>query len=94
MLLVGACGEPQRLGRKGDACVRAADCIAGLVCIEAICSDDLSKIGADSTGPDGGQGDAGAANGAGNASNGSGGGSSSGGTASGGSGQGGSAGSN
>lgn len=94
-LLGGACGEPQPLGSLGDACVRAADCLPGFVCIEAVCSDDLSKIGADSTGPDAGPGAAGAPSGSGASSNsGSGGGASSGGAASGGTSLGGSAGSN
>lgn len=100
VLVGGACGGPQPLGGVGDACVRAADCAPGLVCIEAQCSDDLTGLGADSAGPDPGQGAAGDANGAAGApspsggSTASGGASSTGGAASGGTSLGGSAGGN
>lgn len=61
VLVLGvACGGPQPLGGEGAACVRAADCAPGLVCIEGACSADLSAIGADSTGPGGPGGGAGA----------------------------------
>lgn len=47
-----ACGGPQPLGKSGDPCVRAADCAPGLVCVQGLCSDDLSDLGGDSGGPE------------------------------------------
>jgi hypothetical protein len=46
-----ACGGPQPLGKSGEPCVRAADCAPGLVCVEGLCSSDLSDLGGDSSGP-------------------------------------------
>ena len=31
-------------GAAGDECLRSTECASGLVCIEGICSDDLSSI--------------------------------------------------
>jgi len=31
-------------GEPGDECLRSTECAAGLVCIEGVCSDDLSSI--------------------------------------------------
>lgn len=39
---VASCSVEQ--GEAGAACVRSTECAAGLVCIESVCSDDLSSI--------------------------------------------------
>jgi hypothetical protein len=31
-------------GANGDACVRTAQCRAGLACLEGVCSDDLERV--------------------------------------------------
>ncbi|MGD8859979.1 MAG: hypothetical protein PVI30_08195 [Myxococcales bacterium] len=31
-------------GAAGDACVRTAQCGAGLACLEGLCSDDLDRV--------------------------------------------------
>lgn len=38
----GACSVEE--GGAGQDCLRSAECAPGLVCIEGICSDDLSSI--------------------------------------------------
>jgi hypothetical protein len=47
----GACGGPQEAAGKGAECFRASDCAAGLVCINGVCDDDLSKIVSQVDGP-------------------------------------------
>src|SRR5262245_51114680 len=51
LLVPAACGGPQEAVGKGESCFRADDCAAGLVCINGVCDDDLSKIVSKVDGP-------------------------------------------
>lgn len=41
-LVLGACSVEE--GGSGADCLRSTECQSGLVCIEGVCSDDLSAI--------------------------------------------------
>jgi hypothetical protein len=98
---MASCGGPASEGDLGAACFRASECKAGLVCVDRVCTNDLTSInihpeggagagGAGGMGMDDG-GAQGGAGGAGGASGGAGGSAGSGGAGPGGSGPGGSA---
>lgn len=44
--LVGAmhCGGPAKEGQSGAECFRAEECAAGLVCIDKVCTSDLTSV--------------------------------------------------
>jgi hypothetical protein len=45
MVLVGVnCGGPAKEGKQGAECYRAEECAAGLVCIDAKCTSNLSSV--------------------------------------------------
>ncbi len=45
-VVVGAlgCSGPAAPAAAGERCFRAEDCVVGLVCIERVCSSDLTPI--------------------------------------------------
>jgi len=43
-LLLLACSGPKAPGDEGDGCFRAEDCQLGLVCVERLCTSDLSPL--------------------------------------------------
>jgi hypothetical protein len=44
VLSTGACGGPADAVGRGAACFRATECSAGLVCIDRVCTNDLSSV--------------------------------------------------
>jgi len=44
--IVGAmhCGGPAKEGGSGAECFRAEECAAGLVCIDKVCTSDLTSV--------------------------------------------------
>jgi hypothetical protein len=54
---MAACGGPAKEGGPGAACFRADECQAGLVCVDRVCSNDLTTIDIH---PEGGAGAVGA----------------------------------
>jgi hypothetical protein len=40
----GACGGPAKEGGAGAACFRVTECQAGLVCVDHVCTNDLTSI--------------------------------------------------
>src|SRR5258705_13721778 len=57
---MAACGGPAKEGGVGAACFRANECQAGLVCIDRVCTNDLTSINIH---PEGGAGAGGAGGG-------------------------------
>ena len=41
---LGACGGPADARGQGGACFRANECAPGLVCIERVCTSDVSSV--------------------------------------------------
>jgi hypothetical protein len=38
------CGGPAKEGAQGAECFRAEECAAGLVCIDKVCTSDLTSV--------------------------------------------------
>jgi hypothetical protein len=57
---MAACGGPAKEGGVGAACFRANECQAGLVCVDRVCTNDLTSINIH---PEGGAGAGGAGGG-------------------------------
>jgi hypothetical protein len=41
---MASCGGPAKEGGPGAACFRATECQAGLVCVDRVCTNDLTSI--------------------------------------------------